>query len=328
MRSRRPLLLLAAASVLLAGCGPAKQLNLDLRSVSITVPRLVTPAITLIPPAPQVVAPLPPLAPIDFGTAPEPVVPSAVPTVAPPKPVACPKASAFDVPAVTAALEVTQSPPVASYLQVQTGGYVTSTTTGSNGGSLGEVVTHLPQQTSTIGQVVDSWQVARTGPDATTSSVEVYRLVHESDSPAATAAGLYLAAMAWKDPVRGDLTFQPAGDGLFLLPSPVTLSPSGGTQYVGSATDPNTLTTLALVRNVIGKKRVDACAQLIDTYTVEMTGALTTTSAARQVAWTMQLATAYGALPVQDSLSLTDPAGSFTWNAIRTATSLPKPLAP
>ena len=329
MRSRRPLLLLVVASALAAGCGPDKTLSLDLRSVSITVPRLVTPAITLIPPAPQVVAPLPPLAPIDPGFTAPPAVPTAAPTVVtPPKPVACPKAGAFDVPAVTAAIEVTKTPAAASYLQVQTGGYVTPTTTGSNGGSIGETVTRLPQQTSSVGQVVDSWQVARFGPGSGTSSVEVYRLVHESDSPAATAPGIYLAAMAWTDPVRGDLSFQPVGDGLFLLPSPVTLSPSGGTQYAGSATDPSTLTTLSVVRNVTGKKRVDACGQLIDTYTVEMTGALTSPSAQRQVAWNLQLATSYGGLPVQDSLSLTEPAGTFSWNALRTATSLPKPVAP
>ena len=327
MRSRRPLLLLALSGALVAGCGPEKELALDLRPVSITVPRLVTPALTLVPPAPQVVVPLPPVGPIDFGFPPAEVVPSAAPPVAPPKPVACPKAGPFDVPAATAAVYLEQPPAAASYAQVQAGGYVTSTTTGSVGGVLGEVVTRLPQQTTTLGQVVDSWQVARTGPGATTS-VEVYRLVHDIASQVKTAPGIYLAALAWKDPLRGDLSFVPAGDGLFLIPSPVTQSPSGGTQYVGSATDPSTLTTLSVVRNVTGKKRVDACGQLIDTYTVEMTGALTTTTSQRQVAWNLQLATAYGGLPVQDALTLSDPAGTFTWNAVRTATSLPKPVTP
>jgi hypothetical protein len=189
------------------------------------------------------------------------------------------------------------------------------------------VVTPLPRQTSLLGQVVDSWSVARTDRTRKATSLEVYRLVHRSASPAATAAGIYLVGLAWKDDERGELTFRPPGDGLFLLPSPVSLSASGGTQYTGSATDPSTLTTLSIVRNVTGKKRVDACGSLIDTYTVEITGVLTTTDSQRQVAWTQQLATAYGGLGVQDSLTLTDAAGTYRWNQVRTATTLPKPVS-
>jgi hypothetical protein len=326
VNSRRPLLLVLAAGALVAGCGPDKQLNLDLRPVSITVPRLVTPAVTIVPAAPPVTAPLPP---IDFSLPPL-AVPSAAPTTptAPPPVVACPKAGAFDVPAVPASVRVLAAPAPGSYTQTVAGTYATATATGALSGGVTQVVTALPRQTSIIGQVIDSWSVTRTGPDAASSSVEVYRLVHESALPAGTAAGIYLVALAWKDPVRGDLTFTPMGDGLFLLPSPVSLSASSGTQYTGSATDPNTLTTLSIVRNVTGKKRIDACGSLIDTYTVEMTGVLTTSSTQRQVAWTQQLATSYGGLPVQDSLTLTEPAGGFSWKALRTSTALPKAVSP
>jgi hypothetical protein len=241
--------------------------------------------------------------------------------------VACPKAGAFDVPAVPASVRVLAAPAPGSYTQTVAGTYATATATGALSGGVTQVVTALPRQTSIIGQVIDSWSVTRTGPGAS-RSVEVYRFVHDSPLPAGTASGIYLVALAWKDPVRGDLTFEPMGDGLFLLPSPVSLSPSGGTQYTGSATDPRTLTTMSIVRNVTGKKRVDACGALIDTYTVEMTGVLTTSSTQRQVAWTQQLATAYGGLPVQDSLTLSDPAGGFRWTALRTSTALPKPVTP
>jgi hypothetical protein len=310
-----------------AGCGPDKQLNLNLRAVGITVPRLVTPAVSLVPLVPPTTAPLPPLAPVDFSF-PPPTIPSGAPSQPRTPVVACPKAGTFDVPRVPASLKVESPPTPATYVQSIAGTYATGTTTGAISGGLSETVTALPRQTSVVGQVIDSWSITRTSPDAASSSVEVYRLVHASDSPAATAAGIYLAALAWKNAAGGDLTFQPLGDGLFLLPSPVTLSPSGGTQYAGSATDPNTLTTLSVVRNVTGKKRVDACGELIDTYTVEMTGALTTSSSQRQLTWTMQLATTYGGLPVQDQLTLTEPSGTFRWTALRTATALPKPVAP
>src|SRR5207253_11305744 len=88
---RRPLLLVLAACALVAGCGPHKQLNLNLRAVGIPVPRLVTPAVALVPLAPPATASLPPLAPVDFSFSP-PAVPSTVPTQPTRPAVACPKA--------------------------------------------------------------------------------------------------------------------------------------------------------------------------------------------------------------------------------------------
>jgi hypothetical protein len=320
---RHPLLLAVTASALLAtACGPHKDLALDLRSVSITVPRLITPAVQLVPPAP---APLP----ASLPSIPPPVTflpPAPSTQVAPPTPPtapACRSASPFAVPAVPASQLVEAPPAPDAFKQF-------SLTRFTAGGKKGEanplqdvVITALPKALTSVGQAVDAYRVVRTDPISKTSSVEVYQLVHPSDLPSAISPGIYLVGLAWKDAVRGELSFQPSGNGLFLLPSPVEVAASGTPQYVGSATDPETLTTLTLTRNVTGRKRVNACGELIDTFTVELTGALVTPALSRQVAWTQQLATSYGGVDVEDHLRLSSVDG-FSWERLTRNTSVPK----
>jgi hypothetical protein len=189
----------------------------------------------------------------------------------------------------------------------------------------------LPRTTSSAGQVIDSWSVGRTDLSTKSSSVELYRLVHPSSAAGATDAGIYLVGLAWNDPVRGVLSFQASGKGLWVLPDPVAVAQQVqgvAAQYAGIDTDAGSLTTLSLTRNVMGKKRVDACGNLVDTYTVEMTGLLTTRDTQRRITWTQQLATGYGGVGVQDTLTLSSAPGDFTWSQTRTATSVPKPVAP
>ena len=51
--TRRPALLLAVVScAVLAACGPETPVSFRMRNVSITVPRLITPAVELVEPAP------------------------------------------------------------------------------------------------------------------------------------------------------------------------------------------------------------------------------------------------------------------------------------
>lgn len=326
MTTRRYALAATAASVLLAGCGPTTHLRLDLRAVSITVPRLVTPAVTIVPAAPVATVSLPPIPPVYL----QPVLPTpSTPVVAPPPPVppACPKAGAFDVPSMPASLVVDHPPAPGTYTQQVSGSYATAKGSYPLGGEATQTVTALPRVTSSIGQVIDSYRVARTYQPVKRTSVEVLRLVHPSSSPQATSAGIYLVGLAWDDPVRGHLSFNAGGNGIWVLPDPVAVAqqvaPGAAAQSTSSDTDASTLSTLSVVRNVMGKKRVDACGQLIDTYSVEMTGVLTTQDWQRQVAWTMELATTYGGLDVQDELTLTDPSG-FRWDQLQTATSLPK----
>ena len=325
---RRTAALLVASSALLAACGPATHLNLQLRSVGITVPRLVTPAVELVPPAttPVPVA-LPPVPPItDF--LPPPATPShPLPPVAPPPAVACPKAGQFDVPALPASPLVDKYPAAARYTQRSFGQAGLDGKVLSLDGSLGMEVVRLPSTTTSLGQQVDSWRVVRRlGPY---SSVEVYDLVHAFGAASATPPGIYLVGLAWDDPVRGKLTFQPTGNGLEILPDPVSVATQTNgvaAQYAGAATDPNSLTTMSLVRNVLGRKRIDTCGKLVDTYTVDMTGVLVSPSARYTVHWTQQLATAYGGVEVESVFALQEPVNGFSF--IRTLRNTTVPVMP
>lgn len=324
-RHRRPVAVPAALLIavgLLAGCGPRTELNLNLRSVSITVPRLVTPAVELVPPAPPPPLALPALPPIRQFLPPA-EEPAAAPVTPPPPPAptACPQAGPFAAPARPETLIVPAPPVAGTTTQLSAGSFSSPTGTGNLAGRVTATVVALPRTASTAGQAVDSWRVERRS--ATSRSVELYQLVFPSDSPLATAPGIYLVGMAWTDPVRGDLSFQPEGGGLQILPLPVQLSASGSAQYAGSATDPDTLTTLSLVRNVTGRKRIDICGDVVDTFTVEMTGALTAPGRQQQVAWTQQLATAYGGANVAETLTLTAPATSFLWTRNLRSTEVP-----
>lgn len=330
MRSRATAMLLCT-SLLLTACGPDIPLALNVRSVAITVPRLVTPAIEYVePPATPPPVSLPPPPPVHVVPPPPPAPPApptpttpATPTPEPPPPPVCPDAGPFDVPKLPVSPIVHTIPVEATYEQQ-------SELTYSNAaeevaaGPVEAVVTALETTTSSVGQQLDGWSVQRTDPASGASSVEVYRLVHPHDSPLATDPGIYLTGMAWRDDVRGELVFEAAGPGLWLLPSPVIFAAEDGVQYVGSATDPDTMTTLAIVRNVTGRKRVDACGDLIDTYTVAMTGTLTSQDAQYQVDWTLQLATSYGGLDVEQTLALTAPAQGFSWIRTTRNTALPE----
>ena len=311
---------LAVAAFLLSGCGPKTHLDLELRSVSITVPRLVTPAVTLVPPATTPVpVSLPPVPPITGFFPPPPGPAPSVPPVAP-RGNPCPSADQFAVPAKPASPIVVGLPAPGRTVQNAFGSYSQQGTVGQLNGTVEVTTTRLPASTTAVGQQVDSWTVERKQGKART--VEVYQLVHPSASGSATAPGIYLVGLAWDDPVRGTMTFQPSANGLEILPNPVQVA-NNSTQYAGAATDPDSLTTLALVRNVTGRKRVDACGQLVDTYTVSMTGTLVSPSSQLQVAWTQQLATSYGAPVVESTLTLSNPVDGFTWTQTLRNTTVP-----
>jgi len=308
---------LALAAFAATGCGPHVGLQLNMRQESLTVPRLLVPAVTLVPPAPVLVAP--PLPAI-------PVIPPAPPVVPPPPPPPkCPPASEFAVPAESASITLDSPPANAAYTQSSTGSYSGSAATPSSGKlttPVVSVVTRLPQTTSAVGQVSDNWVVVRSEPAGKMSVIEQYQLVHPSSSVQAVSPGLYLGGMKWKDPVRGDLSFVPAGGGVELMPSPINTSSTSA--YASSATDPDSLTTMNVVGNVTGRKRIDVCGTLIDTFTVALSGTLTSPNFLRQFTWRQQVATQYGGILVEDELTLTTPGGGLSWDRTLHDTNAPE----
>ncbi len=334
MKRRTPVLLALSTVTLLTGCGPHTDLRLDLRAVSITVPRLITPAVELVP-VPAVAPPvaLPALAALPVIRRPAPLVapPAAaavpVPAAVAPPTQRCPKADPFAVPERELAQTVDGPPAAQTFLQTASGAYAGGAGTPDKGSLAGDVevtVTVLASETSTLGQQLDSWQVLRTDKARNATVLEAYRFVHPSTAPGATAGGVYLVGLAWSDSVRGDLAFEPAGSGLQILPSPVQQAQAGFPQYAGTGTDPGSLTTLALTRDVRGVSRVDVCGTLVDAYAVEMSGTLTTQDRQYQLTWTLDLALGYGPTDVRQNFTISSVADGFTWTRALQDLTTPK----
>ncbi|HWC33991.1 MAG TPA: hypothetical protein VG650_04095 [Mycobacteriales bacterium] len=317
MRAARACAAALAATALLSACGPSSHLDLRLRTVGVTVPRVLAPAITLVPPSAPPPAPLPPVPPVASQLPPAPTLPT------PPAVQTCPKASPLAVPKFPAGVTVT---PPAAQTFVQTAHYrlTDGKLSAAPVTSVKVTIKNLPDTKTVTGQQVKSWQVQQVDTAAKSRAVEVYQLVMPSGAVDATTPGVYLVGLAWSDPIRGKLTFQPLGNGLEVLPSPVEVAENPA-QYAGIATDPNTLTTLELIRNVGARKRIDLCGQVVDTWTVKMTGTLTSPKGVLQVTWDQQFATAYGAADVDELFSVTDVTGGGTWSRRLVSTTVPKP---
>jgi hypothetical protein len=306
MRRKSPILLCLVALAATA-CGPHVALHLNMRQVDLTFPRVLTPAQNLVPPAPLIIpVPVPPI-PV-FTTPIQPVVP-------PPQTNACPKAGPFAVPAEPASVLLDKPPAPATYFQSSKGSYSGSGATPAAGKLTSPYITSLtslPATTSQSGQQSDNWLVKRTDTGTGASEFELFQLALPASSSLAVSPGLYLSALKWKDPVRGgDLTFVPSGSGVEILPSPV--STGSNPSFASSATDPNTFTTMTTAGTVTGQQRIDVCGTLVDTYTTQLTGTLTTPNFQWQFAWRLQIATQYGGVVVEDDMTLTNPAG-LTWD--------------
>jgi hypothetical protein len=322
MRRTRPTtgaIVACLAALVTTACGPHADLHLNMRQVSLTVPRVLTPAVTLVPPAP-ITVPLPVPA--------IPSVPPSIPTFVPPPPKlpACPKASEFAVPAEPASVDVSSGPTPAMYVQTSRGSYSGSAAKPSSGKLIAPVVTsvtNLPRTTAAqTGQVSDNWLVSRVDTVTHDTTYEAYQLATPTGSGQLVTPGIYLTGMKWKDPVRGELSFVPTGSGIEIMPSPVNASSTA--TFASSATDPNSLTTMTATGNVLGKKRIDVCGTLVDTWTVQLAGALTSPNFKYQFAWRQQIATQYGGVDVEDQLTLATPGTGLTWDRTLHDTNTPE----
>ena len=305
---RIPAIVGCLAAMVTTGCGPHATLDLNMRQVSLTVPRVLAPAVTLVPPAPLVVSlPVPPIPTL-------PNIPSVVPPAAPPVK-ACPKADQFATPAEPATPDVSAPPTPGFYLQSSHGSYSGSSAKPAAGKLSAPVVTSitsLPKTTAAqTGQVSDNWLVSRVDSLTHDTTYEAYQLATPTGSGQLVSPGIYLSGMKWKDPIRGELSFIPVGGGVEIMPSPVNASSTSS--FASSATDPNTLTTMTATGNVLPKRRIDVCGTLVDTWTVQLSGTLTSPSFRYQFSWRQQIATQYGGVYVEDDLTLAAPGG-LTWD--------------
>lgn len=323
-----------------AGCGPSAPLRLDLNTISVTVPRAIAPAEALLAPSAPAAVPLPPLpahaialpaypnsaaVPVssENTAAPTPLSTSPVPIATAPPAASCPSAPSTAQPALPASVTVTSPPAAGTFSQTSSGSYTTPSGAGSLAGLTTTTLTSLPDATLSNGQMARSWRVTHLDVAHHVRETEIYDVIEPSNAPGATQAGIYLVGMSWNDPVRGTLSFAPSGNGLQVMASPVSTS-SSSAQYAGIATDPSSLTTIYWVSNVQGRKRVDVCGQIVDTWTVALSGSLTSPTSRWNFTWNQQWGTAYGAALVQDTLTLTAPQGGSTWTRELTDRAVPK----
>ena len=180
----------------------------------------------------------------------------------------------------------------------------------------------MPQTTASTGQVSDNWLFTRVDTATHATTIEAYQWARPNGSGQLVQPGIYLTGLKWKDPVRGELSFVPVWGGVEILPLPVNASSSA--TFASSATDPNSLTTMTVTGNVLGKKRIDVCGTLVDTWTVQLSGALTGSDFRYQFAWRQQIATQYGGVDVEDQLTLTSPAGGLNWDRTLHDTNTPE----
>jgi len=109
----------------------------------------------------------------------------------------------------------------------------------------------------------------------------------------------------------------------FTSPKPLILLPldaTVGQQWADAATDPLTATTYTVAGTVIGKSRVWACGENVDAWQVKITQRVVTPFQTVESDITDWIATQYGGLIVQETVSWTGSAGGVEVRGEYTAT--------
>jgi len=287
MMQRQPLIFLPLA-LLLSACGPTVPLGLVMRQVSVDIGGAQPPPVA----APAQVAqafPTNPLLPLPLAS-PLPELPASLaPSLS-----LCPKAGQFAVPELAADPTIEALPAAASYVYQQKG-------KGSNGGAIPLSLDYPPfglrkVQPGTQGQGYD-FAVTEQNPFIHTTT---FKLIKPSNSSGVQQAGLYIDSLQWKqDLLFGDLTFKPLQPVLFLQ-----LPVQQNAQYASAGTDPVHHASMTLQGQVTGKKRVDACGSLIDTWEVNVTEHIVAGAKEIELTATYDIATQYGGISVGDHVTM------------------------
>ena len=290
MIKRRSSFAALAAVALVGACGPSIPLRLVMRQSSVDVPGERS--------APSPAAPPPAVSPVVVAAVPLPLptvaqvgrsVPAALPSL-------CPAADQFAVPALAGDPNIEAVPAPATYLYREKG----EASTGA-----GPLPVKLPYppiglRKVTLGTADQGYDFAVAEREGATSKTTAFKLVRPTAAVGAQPGGLYLAAMQWDDPLFGNLTFAPVQPMQF-LPLPV----QQGQTFASGGADPQRQTAMTLRGQVTGKKRVDACGSLIDTWEVTMSEVIATPQGEFDVTGVLDIATQYGGLSVQDHVSVT-----------------------
>lgn len=297
MRTRLLLVLLLTACA-----GPNRPVDLGFKQVPSDVilggaaptatPTFAPTPVVVVPP-PSVIS-LPP-APFDPG-------PTVVPSLAPvPSPTGCPTLDPLKAPALEAVSTPTTRVVPATYTYANEGTFAVSGADPRTG--------HFPALTQrTFANVTEqsggayTYDVAETIGDVTTTTT--YRVVTGASLPG-TSDGLFLVGM----------TYARAGTTATFTPNPSPLLAAFPLVRAATsdqrAVDPVTQTTMTFTTTVEGKKRVAACGEPLDTWTVHLSkGTLLSPSENLQFDATYQLATQFGAIVIADAVAYTGTEGS------------------
>src|SRR5205823_5710753 len=110
---------------------------------------------------------------------------------------------------------------------------------------------------------------------------------------AALPAGLYLTALQWEEPVLGKIVFRPLQPMQF-FPLPV----QQGQTFSSAGFDPESRVALSLRGQFTGRKRIDACGALIDTWELKLSEVMLLPDGQLTIDATHDIATQYGGLSV------------------------------
>jgi hypothetical protein len=226
-------------------------------------------------------------------------------------PASCPAAGEFAVPKLVADPIILAPAAPGTYAYRDSGKWSLGETPGTYG--------PVGRRSVAAGSASTGFDFAVVEQAAPSQYLTAFQLVQPGTAP---PGGLYIAAMAWQDPVLGDLTFQPVR-GLQFFPLPAQ---TGGS-WESSATDALHQTSVDLVGSIPGKTRVDACGRLIDAWTADVTMVVVTPTQQLDISATYEIATQYGGLAVADEVTVSGLEGgkTITYELKGTISQLPNP---
>lgn len=328
-RSRVPVLLLCAA-LTTAGCGgPDRPLKVSFKEVpsnvilgaqstpAPVVPVAPPPAVDLpfvVPPPSVVALPPPPFAVAEPGR----------PFSPPPQvlePPTCATADPLQAPALEAPASITGAPVAAQY-RFRTDGTFEQSGADARKGRF--PVASL-RTVSAATELSDGFlfDVSETLGDITTTTD--YRVVTSQSLGSPFEPGIYVARQTYRGSDGQESEFTPSP------PLPLATFPlTTGDKVEARGVDPVTATAMSFTSTVVGKARVDACGEPLDSWTLELTnGRVLSPDSDLTFQATYALGTQYGGLLLRDTVAFAgiERGAGVSRTLTSTIAQVPKPAA-